>query len=154
MATGTAINIAMVAASNVPKTRGQTNGRKSLPLLTSSGEAVMPGRPCTVRKIATPARITRMSSPALSESPEKMRSPGRRIGFLPGAGACVLVTGGAFQGWGSREPDPPLGFAERSSRRTRGTWSQLTLIVSIAAWTFLPKSVVSGADPALSAAAA
>ncbi len=107
IATGTAISMAMVAATSVPKTSGQTYGRKLLPLLTSSGWAVMPGMPCTVKKIATPARMTRMRTPALSESPEKMRSPGRRMTVLfPGAGACVLVTGAAFQGMEGPEPGP------------------------------------------------
>ena len=56
IATGTAIMSAMAAASSVPKTSGQTYGRKLSPLLTSSGEAVMPGMPCTVEEDRHPGQ--------------------------------------------------------------------------------------------------
>ena len=51
---------------------------------TSLGGAVKAGMPSTVRKMATPARATRMTMPAARAMPAKITSPRRGRGFAGG----------------------------------------------------------------------
>src|SRR3954451_17836492 len=76
--------------------------------------AVRAGTDCAIRKVATPARTTRIRIPAPVALPENRRSPIRRT--VRRAGACeVVVTpaprarDGGFEGWppGPGRPDGP-----------------------------------------------
>src|SRR4051812_26951246 len=59
----------------------------------SPAGATIAGQASLIRKIATPARTSRISTPAPVVVPAKSRSPGRRLGR--GASGCRGVSGGA-----------------------------------------------------------
>src|SRR5690625_1601115 len=82
IASGVAISRASAAANSVPYTSGHAYDQKPSPsrMGASTLLAVIPGIASTVRKIATLARMIRMSAPAESERPEKIRSPRRWTG--------------------------------------------------------------------------
>ena len=92
----------------------------------------MPGMPSTVRKIATPAKMTRMAMPAPVDMPANTRSPRRRTA-VAGVGRCgarVLVTlflPARMSGHGR-----PAAFGRPDGRAL----GQDALIVSTAALTF------------------
>ena len=95
-----------------------------------------------------------MISPALSESPAKTRSPGRRTGGScrerePACWSQVVPFRDGGPVGRTRAPGPPRDRLDEPVAH-----GQLALIVSIAAWTLVPNSAESGADPAVSAAAA
>ena len=102
MARGSERSSASTAAQIVPKMRGQTYDQK----LSVRSDAVSPvarnaGTLCTMRKIATAARVTRIMLPANTADREKMRSPRLRTGLAevaPGARLASLdggLAGGA-----------------------------------------------------------
>ena len=78
-ASGTAITIASVAARRSEDER-RDEGDQAL-ALGQLGRASLstPAPPRSRRKIATPARMTRTATPAMTLTLEKIRSPGRRL---------------------------------------------------------------------------
>src|SRR3954468_2210319 len=60
----------------------------------SPAGAVIAGQASLIRKIATPASTSRISTPAPVVLPAKMRSPTRRLG--PGDAGGLGVSGGAL----------------------------------------------------------
>ena len=79
------------AAQIVPKTRGQTYTQKLDASLGSvPAGAAMAGMLWMIRKIATAARVARMSEPATTVLVEKTRSPRRTL-------ASECATGAQFR---------------------------------------------------------
>src|SRR3954453_9236 len=75
IAAGTAMTIAIAAATRVPKARGQMYLTSPSPPGISSEDAVSAGHALTMRNRATPASVARMSTPAPVARPAKNRSP-------------------------------------------------------------------------------
>src|SRR4051794_33608292 len=74
-AAGTAMTIAIAAATSVPKARGQMYLASPSPPGSASAGAVSAGHALTMRNSATPARVARISTPAPIARPAKNRSP-------------------------------------------------------------------------------
>src|SRR4051794_29379038 len=89
-ASGTAIAIAIVEATMVPKARGQMYLTSPSPPGICVPGAVIAGQAFTIRNSATPASVARMITPAPVASPVKNRSP-RRPGWKSGRGSGLWM---------------------------------------------------------------
>src|SRR3954469_7898643 len=129
------------------------------PLGRSAESAVSAGIDCTTRKVATPARTTRIRIPAPVAPPEKRRSPIRRA--VRRAGVCeVVVTpaprarDGRYERWppGSRAARWPEASQDAPGHRSTGR-DHVDVIASIAVWLCSRRASEIGEEPAWSAAA-
>src|SRR3954463_351927 len=113
MDSGVAISRAIRAAQMVPKTSGHTQDQKLVALLGSSpGPANRAGMLWTTRKIATAARVARISDPATIVLVEKTRSPRRTfaLGLMaPAVPAGMLAFSHRVRPGGAAEVGAPLG---------------------------------------------
>src|SRR5215207_11531456 len=117
---GSAISSASAAAQMVPKSSGPTYAQKlESRIEASSFVATSAGRLCTMRKIATAARVTRIIDPAKTAEPEKTRSPGRCFAVIVVV-AVVICRNPRVLGWWILEtrPCPTPASAEASGSGT------------------------------------
>ena len=167
----------MSAASTVPKTYGAT------PEISEKAGSTVPNRPASsllsrkagidsaVRKMATRARVTKISSPEPTLRVENRVSPKRRplldrdeedSGASGDSGAAsVVLTMGlprcSQDGWGERagreRQGRAAGLVKVPAARLRArAVCQPAVIASMEAWASFESSDESGAAPALSAA--
>src|SRR3954469_12799356 len=93
---GTAMTIAIVAATSVPNSSGQMNLARFSLLGRSLEFAVIAGQALMIRNSATPARVARMITPAPVAMPRKTRSPAPPREGPPRTTDCRSSTGAAL----------------------------------------------------------
>src|SRR4051812_19749186 len=98
---GTAITIAIVAATSVPNSSGQMNLTRLWSPGSSSAPAVIAGQAFTIRNSAPPASVARMTTPAQIARLRKTRSPAPPREGPPRTTDCRSSTGAALTSFSS-----------------------------------------------------